>query len=340
MDIIRVKAGFSHGLGGYVTLHYHLVEKIENKVLGTPRERNQKHSHDFLPEYDGWKKYGHCPIYGSKKTGTVFDPYAYIEDSIFYMCASERKTGDIILLQSADGKKWNFTSTMLSHIPNTWEHEINRGCVVKTDSCYYLWYTGQQDGKSNIGVAISYDGKKYSRIQKKPVLMPNFSYEGISVMNPCVIWDESLRCFRMWYSAGENYEPDIICYAESKDGIHWRKSKGAVLAKNDNNEWEKYKVGGCQVIKTFDKEYIMYYIGYQNVDVARICYATSEDGIHWDRTKNNLLLAPSSNSWDFDAVYKPTVVRKNDSLFLYYNGRKDTEEYIGLAIKKLRKNNI
>lgn len=142
------------------------------------------------------------------------------------------------------------------------------------------------------------------------------------------------KCFKMWYSAGETYEPDIICYAESKDGVLWKKHFHPVLAKYPQHEWEKYKVGGCQVIQLQDGSFKIYYIGYQNLDVARICMANSTDGIKWERNDENLLISPSKNAWDADAVYKPTIVEKDNVLFMWYNGRNAHEEYIGLAIKK------
>lgn len=40
----------------------------------------------------------------------------------------------------------------------------------------------------------------------------------------------------------------------------------------------KYKIGGCHVIELSENELLMFYIGYQNLDVARICYAKSIDG--------------------------------------------------------------
>ena len=83
-----------------------------------------------------------------------------------------------------------------------------------------------------------------------------------------------------------------------------------------------------------DGTYIMYYIGYQNLDVARICYAVSTDGIHWCRTDNNYCLSPSQDAWDSDAVYKPAVQSYQGKAYMWYNGRSGNQEYIGMAIKE------
>jgi len=54
-------------------------------------------------------------------------------------------------------------------------------------------------------------------------MIPEFDFEKKWVMNPHVIYDKDEKIFKMWYEAGETYEPDVIYYAISKDGINWIK---------------------------------------------------------------------------------------------------------------------
>ena len=53
----------------------------------------------------------------------------------------------------------------------------------------------------------------------------------------------------------------------------------------------------------------------------------------WIRCKDNPIISPEKNSWDADAVYKPTVVfnKKEKQLLLWFNGRKKNSEKIGMA---------
>jgi hypothetical protein len=79
----------------------------------------------------------------------------------------------------------------------------------------------------------------------------------------------------------------------------------------------------------------MFYIGYEDIDTARICGAWSPDGIYnWERFSSNPLVSPSEGAWDADACYKPTVVfdAANNRWLLWYNGRNNAPEYIGLVI--------
>lgn len=301
-----------------------------NRWYARLRFINQLVCYDFPAANNGWKKFD-TPIYGSKETGDVFDPFVYLEDSVFVMIVSERKNNSIVRLESNDGITWSLSSTLLNHVKGTWEHFVNRATVCFKDSVWHMWYTGQSPHVSNIGHAISYDGIKFKRDAKNPVLIPSTKQEGKSVMNPCVIYNEQKGCFQMWYAAGDNYEPNSLFYAESKDGTNWIKRGEAILSKYPEHKWEKAKVGGCDVKLNSDGTYIMFYIGYQNEDVARICYATSQDGIIWERSDNNLILSPTRKGWDSNAIYKPSYLEFNNKAFLWYNGRKGRLERIGLA---------
>lgn len=201
---------------------------VTQQIREYERFQNQKHSYDFPAENNGWKKFGNSPIYGEGKR-VMFDPYCYVEDSCLVMLVSDRNDHVLATVTSTDGIHWSDYRIVLKGVADTWENIVNRGCIVKHDSIYYLWYTGQYKGGSNIGVAKSRDGINYERSSFNPVLKPEFSHEKASVMNPCVIYDDESGCFKMWYSAGETYEPNVICYAESTDGIQWHKRKVPVL---------------------------------------------------------------------------------------------------------------
>lgn len=295
--------------------------------------RNQQ-KYSMLPEYNSWKKFGNQPVWGNKESGIVFDPYVFQGDRCFVMLVSERLTHGIDRLESCDGIRWEKRRTIISRTPNTWQHLVNRATMVQINGVYHLWYTGQSPDISCIGHTTSQDGLHFENADQ-PCLKADLKFEGVSVMNPCVLWNKNKQVYQMWYAAGENYEPDVLCYAESIDGDHWKKWEEPVLTKYTKHKWEKAKVGGCDVVLEDDGTYTMYYIGYQNIDLARICFATSFDGIHWIRPENNLILSPSKSSWDSDACYKPAVVRQNNKLYLWYNGRKGIEEYIGLATKEI-----
>ena len=285
----------------------------------------------------GWKKYGNSQVLGNEKTGTLFDPTVIIEDGKYIMYVSSRANSSISISQSEDGYTWSEPVIVFGPSENSkWDKVINRCSIVKKDGKYYMYYTGQEGETSKIGVAVSEDGINFEKMVADPVIIPEYDYEGTNTMNPYVIWDEEEQLFKMWYAAGEYIEPDAICYATSTDGINWKKyDKNPIIkATNKEENYDNYKVGACEVYKLSENDYLMFYIGYTDLNTARIFYAKSEDGINWRRKSETPIISPSNNAFDSDATYKPTAVydKKNNQWLLWYNGRTEEKEYIGLAI--------
>jgi hypothetical protein len=79
----------------------------------------------------------------------------------------------------------------------------------------------------------------------QPVLSAELPWEKVAVMCPHVLWDSSGKHFQMWYSGGEQYEPDAIGYATSPNGLSWSKHGANPMFQSDPAlEWEKRKVRG------------------------------------------------------------------------------------------------
>jgi len=152
-------------------------------------------------------------------------------------------------------------------------------------------------------------------------------------MCPHVNWDADECVFKMWYSGGEQWEPNAIGYATSKDGLHWEKYSGnPIFSADPANEWEQHKVTACQVIKR-EKDYLMFYIGFRTEEIAQIGMAKSPDGISgWVRYAGNPIVFPTPEEWDASACYKPFAIQEKDRWLLWYNGRNGNVEQIGLVI--------
>ena len=166
-------------------------------------------------------------------------------------------------------------------------------------------------------------------------MVPELPFEKTSVMNPYVRWDAKRALWRMWYAAGEIYEPNVLCYAESRDGLRWEKRKEPVFEHGEALSWDRARVGACEVHPLPDGRWAMFYIGYSDIDTARIGCAISADGITgWRRLGANPLVAPDLGTWNGSACYKPSCVRDetNNRWMLWYNGRNGAPEYVGMAV--------
>jgi predicted GH43/DUF377 family glycosyl hydrolase len=251
------------------------------------------------------------------------------------MYFSWRPKKSVALVRSDDGVHWSEPVIVLGPNPATgWESDINRPVVIRSGKIHQMWYTGQARGHSRIGYATSSDGEHWTRQGAEPVLSPQADWEKVAVMCPHVLFDESARRYRMWYSAGDQYEPDAIGYATSPDGIHWeRDPHNPIFQADPNSGWERHKVTACQVVPR-DGWYYMFYIGFADENHARIGLARSRDGVSgWERLATNPIISPTPGGWDADACYKPSAIydAKNDRWTLWYNGRRGGVEQIGLA---------
>ena len=283
----------------------------------------------------GWKKFEGNPVMGGKY-GTCFDVSVLREGDTYRMWLSWRPQKSVALVESKDGIRWSEPPQIVlgPRQESGWEEDINRPCVLKRADGYHMWYTGQAKGHSWIGYATSPDGVTWKRMSDKPVLSFDQPWEkNIAVMCPSVLWNAQEKLFRMWYSGGEQNEPNAIGAATSADGLAWKKHGGnPVFTADPKNPWEKHKVTACQVERLGDW-HVMFYIGFENEATARICLARSRDGVaDWQRHPSNPIIFPGKDTWDHDACYKPYALFDGTRWLLWYNGRRSRLEQIGVAL--------
>ena len=284
-------------------------------------------------QVSGWQKFAGNPVMGGKY-GTCFDIAVLRENRKYRMWLSWRPKQSVALVESDDGIHWSEPPQIVlgPRKETGWEDDINRPVVVKRDDGYHMWYTGQAKGHSSIGYATSPDGVTWKRRSDKPVLSPEKPWEKVAVMCPHVLWDAGASQFRMWYSGGDQNEPNAIGYATSPDGLTWtRHEANPIFTPEPNSPWEKHKVTACQVEQR-DGWHLMFYIGFRDENHAQIGLARSRDGITgWQRHPENPIVPPSENQWDHDACYKPYAIFTGTNWLLWYNGRHGALEQIGVV---------
>ena len=211
------------------------------------------------------------PILGDINTGTLFDPDIEYFNDAYHLYVSKRNDNSIIVYQSKNGKKFNGFSVSLSpNLNSSWDYVVNRATVTKVKNGYYMYYTGQDviNNVSKIGLAISSDGIKFNRYSDEPILVPSDIYEGTNVMNPKVLYNEKKNKFYMWYNAGEFVEPDVVCYAESKDGIKWNRLNNSLpIVSSSNDGFDASSVyHGTLINDDLRNEWYLYYNGRNGVN--------------------------------------------------------------------------
>lgn len=314
---------------------HRVTVKLRQANIDQRRSPSAIEPHSIGGTNAGWRKYEENPVLGGE-LGTCFDVTMLKEKGNYRMWFSWRPKKSIALTESADGIYWSEPEIVLSPNPDSnWEDRVNRPTVIKHKNTYHIWYTGQTQNNSWIGYATSSDGRNWKRASDKPILSSEEAWENVAVMCPHILWDEKEQLYRMWYSAGQQYEPNAIGYATSPDGVKWTKWPGnPIFIANPSKEWEQHKVTACQVIP-HGQGYIMFYIGFRDEHRAHIGLARSRDGVgNWQRHPNNPIIFPTKGSWDENSCYKPFAIyeQPTNRWMLWYNGRKGRIEQIGLAI--------
>ena len=114
----------------------------------------------------------------------------------------------------------------------------------------------------------------------------------------------------------------------------WTKYAGnPILEPGSPGSWEEGLVVHSMVIYD-DNSYKMWYVGSSdNGGSARIGYAVSSDGIHWDKYAHNPVLEPGvSGAWDNGIVIWPDVIYDGNIYKMWYTAVKAGIFRLGYAI--------
>ena len=219
--------------------------------------------------------------------------------------------------------------------------------IVNHNGIKYLFYIGWNPQvtvsyRLSIGLAISEDGgksfKKYSEgpICDRTIDEPYFNTA------PCVLIEDG--SWKMWYVSCTGWaiingwpEPFYqVKYAESLDGIHWRKT-GHVCIDYDNFA---NAIGRPCVFKE-NGVYKMFYSFRNAKDYRtdrrqsyRLGYAESINGINWVRKDNEVGIFRSESGWDSEMIEYCYLYEHKSKKYMFYNGNGFGKSGFGYAISE------
>jgi len=241
------------------------------------------------------------------------------------------------LATSTDGVQWtksNPNPVFPNGQPGAFDADhVDYGSVVFHNNQYWMWYTGWSSGTRKIGLATSPDGVNWTRHPNNPVLTvgAGATWDAQSVFAPYVIFDGT--SFKMWYHGSGQYV-QAAGFAESTDGIIWKKHQNNPVLAPVPNSWESYTMGINTVVLT-NGVYQMWYGGNDGA-VTRLGYATSKDGVVWEKFGSNPILAPGGpGAWDSAMIGGFCVVRENNAYKMWYSGRSGDPWFIGYATSQI-----
>lgn len=158
--------------------------------------------------------------------------------------------------------------------------------------------------------------------------------------NGAVFWPTVIKdgdTLRMWYAGSDDvlgFGRTQIGYTWSLNGISWFRYAPRRGILSAELFWESGIVVSPTVIKD-DNEFKMWY-GAAAVPPRIIGYATSDDGISWQKRADPVLQPGSAGDWDSSIIGPGAVTKENDVYKMWYWGGRRSWPYsiiqIGLAI--------
>lgn len=295
-----------------------------------------------------------------RKLGQIYCPSAHKEwmHSHAAVPIAEHLEGDLFKIYFSSRNKDNqsFTGYLLIDITRPQEiHELSDSPVIAPgalgefddsgamatwlanhDGKQFLYYIGWNLGvtvpfRNSIGLAISdYDGE-FKRYAAGPVVDRSMT-EPHFVASCCVLPDQDT--WRMWYLSCtgwkvRNGKPEHryhIKYAESVDGISWRREGVVAIDYLDDSE---YAISRPSVIH--DGDCWRMWFSHRG-SAYRIGYAESLDGIHWKRLDADCQIDVSESGWDSEMIEYPFVFDHKGARYMLYNGNDYGKTGFGLAV--------
>ncbi|MBI4497800.1 MAG: methyltransferase domain-containing protein [Chloroflexi bacterium] len=233
---------------------------------------------------------------------------------------------------SADGITWERdppTPVLTPGAPGAWDGvSVHDPRVVYDGTSYRMWYSGFDGERWQIGLARSEDGVTWTRHAANPVLRPGSpdAWDGAGVAYSSVV--RRGAAYHMWYQGGDRGGVWRIGYATSLDGLTWTKHPAnPVLDLGPPGSWDSARVFTPAVVPVA-QGLVLWYSGAPRWGLG---YATSSDGVSWQRGGRVLALGPPG-AWDGEQVLTPTALWDAGGYRLWYAGSQEGRLAIGLAL--------
>lgn len=233
-----------------------------------------------------------------------------------------------------------------------WESGIETPNVIFNQQLnkYQMWYTSVNGSHWTVGLdrfrlryATSIDGITWERLNgwsstiNADAWASSTSWDkGGIARGLSVILKDGI--YHLWYAGTNDNSLETnpfwrIGYATSTDGINWTKQNNGNPVIVPIKSWELNNVSFPNVIYENGTFKMWYGAGYGDSGY-HIAYATSKDGINWEKPENeNPALTKSQFGFDSTFVTSPFVLREGNIYKMWYTGVGNGRASIGYATK-------
>jgi hypothetical protein len=321
-------------------------------ALGTPYgfDRDPRGAMRLRSHPGQWRKHPASPVLETGSEGTwddaVVNEAKVVHDGeTYHMWFAGRKRGppglkmpiDLGYATSTDGVHWikHEANPVLVRGPLGAydENMISAPYVLYDGEQFHMWFSAVDfRGDWSIDYATSPGGVRWTKHAGNPLLQEthDWRWDAVYIAEPNVLFNGAF--FEMWYNGASATTETLLGYATSLDGIDWVRFEEArpVLNVGPDRAWDDFAVARAHVL--YDGEmYKMWYEGHDG-GTWRIGYATSIDGVHWERAPGNPILdLGPEGAWDSVVVSEPYVVYDGHTYRLYHSGYDGDRYRVGLA---------
>jgi len=287
-----------------------------------------------------WFKYAGNPVLERGATGEwddkdVIDAYILWDSTTYHMWYGTDDGDGIGYATSLDGISWEKypNNPVLEGDSGEWDTKIRPTTILFDGTHYKMYYHGWTNDLliSKTGLATSPDGINWTKdTLNNPILSSGGagSWDTYAAWGGKVIYENS--SYKMWYHGGADNRIWKIGYAESEDGIEWTKHLEPVI-EQDVSETRPHAANPFVIFE--DNQYSMWYwCTYTNYRDSQFNYATSTDGLEWNKSESNPILSCGiMGTWDDGNIWKPFVLKEGNLYKMWYSGARNNNYSIGYA---------
>ncbi len=184
---------------------------------------------------------------------------------------------------SNDGLTWTLDQSAGAGLApaggTAWDaYSVNAPSVVKRPdgAGFYMWYAGTAratGARPAIGLATSTGGSVWKRVGKAALIAPKPGGIDLALEDPEVIWDSTLRLYRMWHTYRSFSATPTLRYAVSVDGTTWVPwPKGAALSPGPAGSFDERGVS-APAARAVESRVKLWYVGLDANNKLHIGYA-------------------------------------------------------------------
>jgi len=295
-----------------------------------------------------WSKWPSNPIISNQNLASwsindYLNPHVIKEDNFYKIWFTGYKNSrwNIGFVKSTTGIN-NFipeTNPVLS-ASGDWEKDINFSFVIHENLKYKMWYnSGQINWQSGpdrfrLGYAISDDEIGWT----KSILSfdkPNQNLWDIGGIDRGFSIIHYNNTYHLWYTGTDLTDLNYgnfwrIGYATSPDGINWTRQNNGNPVIVPTKSWELKDVSYPHVL--YENGVFKMWYGASNIGIpTQFVYATSTDGIHWNKEYENPVMTTTAGSFDSNMISSPFVIHDGNIWKMWYSGHNGSKWSIGYA---------